>query len=186
MSPATPNTVPDRSPILSACVEEFHKLKQMAERAMEQLEEPDFHFRLHDDANSIGVIVKHLAGNMRSRFGDFVTSDGEKPGRDRDSEFIEDRIPREEIMNLWEGGWAVVFGALSPLSDSDLSRMVTIRGEPHTVFKAINRQTAHYGYHVGQIVLLARHIKGSEWKYLTIPRGQSEQFNTKKHQEIRA
>jgi hypothetical protein len=185
MSTATLNTMPHPSPILTACVEEFHKLKEMAERAMEQLEDHDFHFRLHDDANSIGVIVKHLAGNMRSRFSDFLTSDGEKPERHRDNEFIEEQLPRSDIMSLWETGWEIIFGALKPLNDSDLCRIVTIRGEPHTVFKAINRQTAHYGYHVGQIVLLARHIKGSDWKYLTIPRGQSEQFNARKLQQIK-
>jgi hypothetical protein len=176
MNTATPAHPPGDCPILDACLEEFHKLKQMAERAMAQLDDGDFHFRLHDDANSIGVIVKHLAGNMRSRFGDFLTSDGEKPDRHRDNEFIEEQAPRDEIMRRWEAGWAIVFAALKPLKDSDLSRVVTVRGEPHSVFKAINRQTSHYAYHVGQIVLLARHIKGANWKYLTIPRGQSEQF----------
>jgi hypothetical protein len=176
MSTATSTAARGDSPILDACVEEFHKLKQMAERAMEQLEEGDFHYRLHEDANSIGVIVKHLAGNMRSRFSDFLTSDGEKPDRHRDEEFVEEQVSRAELLRRWEAGWAVVFAALDGLSDADLSRVVLIRGEPHTVFKAINRQTSHYGYHVGQIVLLARHIKGAQWKYLTIPRGQSEQY----------
>ena len=174
------------SPILRDIIEELRKAKRMAERAMEQLEDEDFFFRLNADANSIHVIVKHLAGNMRSRFMDFLTSDGEKPDRNRDGEFLEPhpagpRPSRGETMAMWERGWAFVFDALAGMTDEDLTaRTVTVRGEPMSAFAAINRQTAHYSYHVGQIVLLAKHIKltkGGSWKYLTIPRGQSGQFN---------
>jgi hypothetical protein len=167
-------------PILADIEDEFRKLKRMAERAMEQLQEQDLLYRLNADANSIAVIVKHLAGNMNSRFTDFLTSDGEKPARDRDGEFVDEALSREQMMAMWESGWAVVFGAIAPLADTDLAKTITIRGEPHSVFKALNRQTSHYAYHVGQIVLLAKHIKlsrGEPWNYLTIPRGQSEQFN---------
>lgn len=163
--------------ILAAIVREFHYLKRLGERAMGQLGEADFHYRLHGDANSIAVIVKHLHGNMLSRFTDFLTTDGEKPTRDRDREFVEDSPPRQQVMERWESGWQCVFGALASLSDADLGRTVTIRTEPHTAFQAINRQTSHYGYHIGQIVLLARYIKGEAWQYITVPRGQSQQFN---------
>ena len=180
------NTNVTESPILRDIVDELRKAKRMAERAFEQLDDEDFFFRLNDDANSIHVIVKHLAGNMRSRFTDFLTSDGEKPDRNRDSEFVEPdpvgpRPLRGETLAMWERGWAVVFEALAGLSDADLAgRTVRVRGEPMSAFAAINRQTAHYSYHVGQIVLLAKHIKlmrGESWNYLTVPRGQSGQFN---------
>jgi len=174
------------SPILRDILDELRKAKLMAERAFEQLDDDDFFFRLNDDANSIHVIVKHLAGNMRSRFLNCLTSDGEKPDRDRDGEFLEPdpsgpRPSRGETLATWERGWAFVFDALAGLADADLpARTVTVRGEPMTAFAAINRQTAHYSYHVGQIVLLAKHIrltKGGTWNYLTIPRGQARQVN---------
>jgi hypothetical protein len=174
------------SPILRDIVDELRRSKRMAERAMEQIDDEDFFFRLNDDANSIRVIVKHLAGNMRSRFVDFLTSDGEKPDRNRDGEFLEPdpaapRPSRRETLAMWERGWAIVFDALATLTDADLTaRTVHVRGEPMSAFAAINRQTAHYSYHVGQIVLLAKHIKltkGGTWNYLTVPRGQSGQFN---------
>jgi hypothetical protein len=169
------------SPILSAIVKEFRKTKQMAERAFEQLDDADFTFRLNADQNSLYVIVKHLSGNMISRWTDFLTSDGEKPGRDRDEEFAEPAGPvfRADVLALWDRGWSCVFSALEGLTDADLGRTVYIRTEPHSVFEAINRQTAHYAYHVGQIVLLAKHVKGPDWKYITIPRGRSDQFNRK-------
>jgi hypothetical protein len=170
------------SPLLKDIVDELRKAKRMAERAFEQLDDEDFFFRLNEDANSIHVIVKHLAGNMRSRFMDFLTSDGEKPDRNRDGEFMEPdpagpRPSRQETLAVWERGWALVFEALAGLADADLTaRTVRVRGEAMSAFAAINRQTAHYSYHVGQIVLLAKHIKlskGGSWNYLTIPRGQS-------------
>jgi hypothetical protein len=174
------------SPILRDIVDELRKAKRMAERAFEQLEDEDFFFRLNDDANSMHVIVKHLAGNMRSRFTDFLTSDGEKPDRNRDAEFLEPdpagpRPSRQKTLATWERGWSFVFDALAALTDADLTaRTVSVRGESMSAFAAINRQTAHYSYHVGQIVLLAKHIKltrGGSWNYLTVPRGESGQFN---------
>jgi hypothetical protein len=172
--------------VLQTVVEEFHRLKRLAERAFTQLEDQDFFFRLDGDQNSIHVLVKHLAGNMISRWTDFLTTDGEKPNRNRDQEFIEEAGPREQIMRRWEQGWNCLFATLAGLSDGDLRETVTIRGEKMTAFAAINCQTSHYAYHVGQIVLLARHLKGPEWQYLSVPRGQSEEFNrSRRTQESR-
>jgi hypothetical protein len=166
-----------QSPILHALLDEFRKTKRLAEGAFVQLGEEDFFFRLSPRQNSIYVIVKHMAGNMHSRWTDFLTSDGEKPGRDRESEFVEAVVPRAAVMQTWERGWACVFAALEGLTDADLSRTVTIRGEPHTVVLAAVRQVAHYAYHVGQILLIAKHLRGDRWNYLTIPPGGSEAFN---------
>jgi hypothetical protein len=156
---------------------ELRRYKRTAERAFDQLADQDFFFRLNDRQNSIWVIIKHLAGNMHSRWTDFLTSDGEKPGRHRDNEFVEDVVPRAHIMQVWEDGWACTFNAISPLCDGDLLKTITIRGEPMTAVSAITRQIAHYASHIGQIMLIAKHIKGNDWKWLTIPPGQSEQFN---------
>lgn len=154
--------------------------KRLAEGAFAQIADEDF-FRLIDpEANSIALIIKHMAGNMRSRFTDFLTSDGEKPDRNRDTEFeITPGTTRAQVMDWWERGWEIVFGAIDSLTPSDVDRTVTIRGEPHTVLQAINRQVAHYAYHTGQIVFLAKHLKSSGWKSLSIPRGMSQQFNAK-------
>jgi hypothetical protein len=157
----------------------FRHYKQMAERAMEQLTPEQLNTTLDPEMNSIAVIVKHMAGNMRSRWTDFLTSDGEKPDRNRDTEFIEPPSTREAIMQTWEEGWALVFSALEPLSDTDLARTVTIRGEPHSVMQAINRQMAHYSGHIGQIVFLAKHLQHENWKSLTVPRNRSAEFNQK-------
>jgi uncharacterized damage-inducible protein DinB len=156
----------------------FRKYKKLAEDAMEQLDDEEFFAQIDAGANSVAVIVKHLAGNMRSRWSDFLTTDGEKPDRDRDAEFrIEAQTRRAEVIEWWEAGWQCVFDAVEPLNSSDLMRTVTIRGEPHTVFKAINRQLTHYTYHVGQIVLLAKHFKSVGWRSLSIAPGASEAFN---------
>ena len=168
------------SPILGALVSQLRKTKRMAERAFEQLDEPDFFFRLSPRQNSIHVIVKHLSGNMRSRWTDFLTADGEKPDRDRESEFVEDVVPRDQILRSWEFGWAAVFAALDPLTDGDLAGTVRIRGESLTVAEAVVRQVEHYGYHVGQIVLIAKHVRGEKWNHLTIPPGGSQAFNRSK------
>jgi hypothetical protein len=150
--------------------------KRLAERAIAQV--PDEALGAAPDAgsNSIAVMVKHLAGNMRSRFTDFLTSDGEKPDRKRDTEFEAPPKTRAELMATWEAGWQHVFNALSPLTDADLSRKIYIRSEAHSVTQAINRQLAHYAYHVGQIVYVAKHFAGAKWTALTIPRGKSEEF----------
>jgi len=153
--------------------------KRMGEGAMSQLRDEDFLVTLDPEANSVAILVKHLAGNMRSRFTDFLTSDGEKPDRWRDREFeLAPSTTRAEVMKWWEEGWASVFSALDGLQPSDVMRTVTIRGEPHTVLQAINRQIAHYAQHLGQIVLLAKHLRSREWKTLSIPRGKSEEFKT--------
>jgi hypothetical protein len=155
----------------------FRYYKNLAERAMAQTTDAQLLAVLDSETNSIAVIVKHLSGNMRSRWPDFLTSDGEKPGRDRDAEFEDPPSTREALLADWEAGWQCLFGALEPLSDEDLQRTVTIRGEPHSVMQCINRQVAHYAYHCGQIVLLAKHFGHSEWKSLSIPRRRSAEFN---------
>jgi hypothetical protein len=151
--------------------------KRMGEGAMAQLGDEDFFVTLDPESNSAAILVKHLAGNMRSRFTDFLSSDGEKPDRFRDREFeVTGATTRAEVMKWWEEGWACVFVAIDSLKPEDVMRTVTIRGEPHTVLQAINRQVAHYAAHIGQIVFLAKHFRSSEWKTLTIPRGKSEEF----------
>jgi uncharacterized damage-inducible protein DinB len=157
----------------------FHYYKKLAEDAMEQLSDEQLLAALDDEMNSIAIIVKHMAGNMHSRWTDFLTSDGEKPDRNRDGEFVAPAATRKEVMDIWNAGWAKVFAALEPLSDADLQRRVTIRGEPHSVMQAINRQIAHYAHHVGQIVFLAKHFKGRGWKSLSVPRNRSMEFNRK-------
>lgn len=162
-------------------VDLFHYYKKLGERAIAQCPEESLFGTLDSESNSIAIIVKHMAGNMRSRWTDFLTSDGEKPDRNRDSEFEAPPRTRDELMAMWERGWKHVLDALAPLSESDLSRTVTIRSEPHSVMQAINRQMAHYSYHTGQIVYLAKHFttaKTGAWNSLTVPRNKSAQFNT--------
>ena len=168
------------SPTLYALLEQLRETKSMADQAFEQLEDEDFFFRLNPRQNSIAVIVKHMAGNMRSRWTDFLTTDGEKQDRDRESEFVEAVVPRGQVLRTWEAGWATVFAALGPLTDADLSRTVHIRTKPLTVVQAIVRQVEHYGYHVGQIVLIAKHLRGEKWSYLTIPPGGTDAYNRSK------
>jgi len=151
----------------------FHFYKKMAEGAIQQVTDEQLFATLDEEMNSIAIIVKHMTGNMRSRWTDFLTSDGEKPDRNRDMEFVEPSATREELLARWNEGWDSVFHALDPLTDSDLERKVTIRGEPHSVMQAINRQIAHYAYHCGQIVFLAKHFKANEWKSLSVPRNRS-------------
>ena len=155
----------------------FRYYKGLVERALTQLSDEQLLTVLDGEANSIAVIVKHLTGNMRSRFTDFLTSDGEKPGRDRDTEFEDPPGSRAELMALWEEGWRCVFTALEPLTEEDLRRSITIRGEAHSVMQAISRQVAHYAYHCGQIVLLAKHFKSDQWQTVSIPRRKSAEFN---------
>jgi hypothetical protein len=153
--------------------------KRMGEGAMAQLRDEDFFVTLDPESNSVAILVKHLAGNMRSRFTDFLSSDGEKPDRFRDREFeVTSSTTRADVMKWWEEGWACVFAAIESLKPEDVMRTVTIRGEPHSVLQAINRQIAHYAGHVAQIIFLAKHLRSSEWKTLTIPRGKSEEFKT--------
>jgi uncharacterized damage-inducible protein DinB len=155
----------------------FRYYKKLAEGAMEQVTDEQLTAVLDPEMNSISQIVKHMAGNMRSRWTDFLTSDGEKPSRNRDDEFVAPAASRAELMRQWNEGWACVLSALEPLDESHMSRTITIRGEPHSVMQAINRQIAHYAYHCGQIVFLAKHLGGERWKSLSIPRSGSSAFN---------
>lgn len=157
----------------------FHYYKRLAERAMEQVTDEQLFVAIGKEANSIAVIVKHMTGNMLSRWADFLTTDGEKPDRDRDSEFVEPPATRKELTALWEDGWNRLFAAIEPLTEADLKRAVTIRGEAHSVMQAINRQLAHYPHHVGQIVLLAKHFACDHWQSLSVPRNKSADFNRK-------
>lgn len=152
----------------------FRQYKTLAERAMAQVSDDQLFAPLDEDGNSIAIIVKHMVGNMRSRWIDFLTTDGEKPDRDRDSEFVDPPETREALLRAWEHGWRCVFEALEPLSDADLGRRVTIRGEAHSVMQAINRQVGHYADHIGQIILLARHYAGAGWQSLSIPKNRSQ------------
>ena len=155
----------------------FHYYKKLAERAMEQVSDEQLFQVLDEEMNSIAIVVKHMAGNMRSRWTDFLTADGEKPNRNRDSEFVTPAANRAELLRIWESGWQCVFDALEPLSEQDLNRRVSIRGEEHSVMQAVNRQIAHYAYHVGQIVFLSKHFQHAGWKPLSVPRNRSAEFN---------
>ena len=162
---------------LEDCLALFRFYKKMGEAAMEQVTDEQLFATLDAEMNSIAIIVKHMAGNMRSRWTDFLTSDGEKPDRNRDLEFVQPPATRADVLGIWNDGWERVFAAIAPLSDSDLERKVTIRGEPHSVMQATNRQVAHYAYHCGQIVFLAKHFKSRDWKSLSVPRNKSAEFN---------
>ncbi|MFL6227448.1 MAG: DUF1572 family protein [Pyrinomonadaceae bacterium] len=156
----------------------FRNYKRLGDGAMAQLSDDEFFRALDAEMNSVALNVKHIAGNMRSRWTDFLTTDGEKPDRDRDSEFrLDENVTRAEVLRWWEEGWRTVFSAVEPLQPADVMREVTIRGEPHTVLMAINRQLTHYAYHIGQIVFLAKHFKSETWQSLSIPRAQSDAFN---------
>ena len=162
---------------LEDCLALFRQYKGLAERAMEQITDGQLFATLDPESNSIAIIVKHLSGNMRSRWTGFLTTDGEKPDRRRDVEFIDPPPTRRDLLEAWEDGWKRLFETLESLSEEDLKRTITIRGEAHSVMQAVNRQVAHYGLHVGQIVLLAKHFAGSGWKPVSVPRGQSAEFN---------
>ncbi len=158
----------------------FRYYKGLGEQAMAQLTEEELKWRPEPESNNLATIIKHLNGNMLSRWTDFLTSDGEKPWRNRDSEFEDTIGSREQAMAAWEEGWKCVLEAVDSLQEESLQRIVYIRNEGHTVLEAVNRQLAHYSYHVGQMVYLAKQIKGQEWQSLSIPRGQSEAFNEEK------
>ena len=162
--------------LIASIEAEYRRYKTLGERAINQLAEPQL-ADARGSSNSIATIVWHLAGNLQSRFTDFLTSDGEKPWRDRDSEFVPRHVTRAELQAKWEDGWRVLFAALKDLSEADLERTVTIRGQPHTVAEALHRSLAHASYHVGQIVYVAKALRGADWQYLSIPPGQSAQYN---------
>ena len=155
----------------------FRHYKSMTEKAMQQVTDEQLFQALDSEANSIAVLVKHLSGNMRSRWTGFPEADGEKPDRRRDTEFEEPPASREALLSLWEEGWACLFAALEPLTEADLARTTRIRGEAHSVMQAINRQMAHYASHCGQIIFLAKHMNAGGSQSLSVPRGKSEEFN---------
>ncbi len=166
---------------LGDSIDLFRHYKKLAERAMEQCPDDGLFRTLDAESNSIATVVKHMAGNMRSRWTDFLASDGEKPERNRDSEFEEPPATRAGLLAIWEHGWKVLFDAVGQLTEADLGRTITIRMEPHSVTQAINRQMAHYSYHVGQIAFLAKHFaaEAGNWTAITIPRKNSSEFNAK-------
>ena len=163
---------------LTDALSSLRAYKKLADRAIEQTLDDELFVTLDEESNSIAVVMKHMAGNMISRWTDFLTSDGEKPDRNRDMEFvIEPSTTKDEVLAYWERGWQCVFDALEPLNPEDCEKTVTIRGETHTIVQAINRQLMHYAYHTGQIVFLAKHFRSAEWNSLSIPRNRSAEFN---------
>ena len=171
---------------LSSSISIFRQYQALGASAIAQMPEESLTKQLTPESNSVAVIVKHMHGNMLSRWTDFLDSDGEKEWRERDKEFEEEVLGKEAVLRLWEGGWNCVLNALTPLTEADLSRTVLIRGEAHSVVEAIQRQIAHYSYHVGQIVFLARATAGGAWTSLSIPKGESKSFNAKKFAEQKA
>lgn len=163
---------------LDQAIKVFQSQKDLADKAIAQLSDNELFFQPDEESNSIAIIMKHLAGNMLSRWTNFFTTDGEKPWRDRDAEFIITNRDAAALKEHWENGWLCLFNTLVPMTQSDLMEIVTIRGEPQTAIQAIIRQISHYGYHVGQLVYLARHIKGKDWQTLSIPKGKSAEYLT--------
>jgi len=164
---------------LEDVADQFRKLKELGDKALAQVRDEDLFATLDPESNSLAILIQHMAGNMRSRWTDFLHSDGEKPDRDRDSEFeVTAATTREHLLARWEEGWRCLFQALAALHEEDLGMTVLIRAEPHSVIKAINRQLTHYGYHIGQIVFLAKHFASDHWKTLSVPRGGSTAFNS--------
>lgn len=165
---------------LETCIKVFQQYKKLGEKAMEQLNEKQLNWTPSEESNSMVVIVKHLYGNMLSRWTDFLTTDGEKEWRNRDNEFVsEESVSPDELYWMWEDGWALFFRTLHSLTDADLDKKVKIRGEEHSVLEALQRQTAHYSYHIGQMVYLAKICKDKEWQSLSIPKNKSKEFNDK-------
>ncbi len=165
---------------LSSIIKQFEYYKNLGDKTLNQLVFEEAQWQSHKDSNSIAIIVKHIAGNMLSRWTNFLAEDGEKAWRHRDSEFIDDFNSNEELMAAWENGWLCLFNAIKPLQNDDLEHIVYIRNQGHTVTEAINRQLAHYAYHIGQMVFLAKLIKGDQWQSLSIPKGDSSKYNQEK------
>lgn len=163
--------------VITSAINSFRANKGWSDKAIVQLPDDKLHVSLDDNTNSVAVIMKHVAGNLKSRWTDFLTTDGEKPWRNRDDEFVDSFSNRDDVLNFWEEGWACLFETLESLHPEDLAKTVTIRGEPHTVPLAIHRSLAHCGYHVGQIIMVARILAGDSWETITIPRGQSSSYN---------
>jgi hypothetical protein len=170
-----------RQHYLEEVARQFRGYKRLAEGAIAQLKDRELFVTLDAESNSVAILMKHIAGNLRSRFTDFLTTDGEKPDRHRDQEFeMTPSTTRAEIMRWWEDAWEILFLTIMSLSPDDLDRTVTIRGEPHTVLQALNRALVHHACHVGQIIFLAKHLRSTEWKTLSVPRGKSEEYNAQK------
>ena len=167
------------SSFLNSYIKRITYYKNLGEQTFAQLDELDFHYQPNEESNSIAMIIQHIAGNMLSRFTNFLTEDGEKEWRKRDAEFEEQHLSKDALLELWQKGWDCYLGSVQSLTEDDLEKTITIRSEQHTVTYALNRQLAHYPYHVGQIVYLGRMIKSKTWKNLSIPKGQSQQFNDK-------
>lgn len=165
---------------LTSIKKQFEYYKTVGERTFEQLDEEDFFWQYNTESNSIAIIVNHLWGNMKSRWTDFLTSDGEKTWRNRDLEFEAVIKTKEALLNKWNTGWHCLFDALGLINETNFDVTVYIRNQSHTITEAINRQLAHYSYHIGQIVFIGRMIKGNQWKSLTIPKGESSEFNQEK------
>lgn len=165
------------SEYLRVMKELFAKYKNMGDKTFSQLDEKDFHYKIDEESNSIAIIIQHIGGNMVSRFRNFLTSDGEKSDRNRDNEFEEQNLSSKDLINKWEQGWKIFFSEFDKLRESDLTKVVMIRNEPHSVIEALDRQATHYAYHIGQIVFIAKHIKKENWKTLSIPKGKSAKFN---------
>jgi hypothetical protein len=163
---------------LEDAISSLKQAKKLADKAIAQMKDEELFVTLDEESNSVAVIMKHMAGNMFSRWTDFLTTDGEKPDRNRDMEFvIESNTTKDDVLHYWERGWACVFAAIEPLTLEDFEKTVLIRGEPHTIVMAINRQLMHYSYHIGQIVYLAKHFRSTEWRSLSVPRNRSAEFN---------
>jgi hypothetical protein len=169
-----------RASYLTCIISNFKSIKNTGDKTFEQLDIDDICYSPSPESNSIAIIVKHLNGNMISRWTDFLISDGEKPNRNRDNEFFNDFDNKESLLQAWEDGWSIVFSTLESLTKEDLTRKVYIRTESHLVLEAIQRQIIHYSYHIGQIVYLAKQIKDNKWQNLSIPRGMSKEFLEKK------
>ena len=162
---------------LESIKKQFQYYKLLGDRSLERVEEAQMYWQFNEESNSMAVIVQHLIGNMMSRWTDFLTSDGEKPDRHRDTEFELIDDSRETLMTFWESGWQILFANIEPLTVEDFSKTVTIRGESHSICEAMNRQMTHYAYHVGQIVLLAKHFRSADWRTLSVPKNRSSEFN---------
>jgi hypothetical protein len=171
---------------LRIVIERFISVKSLGDKTLNQLSDEEIHWNYNSESNSVAIIIKHLSGNMVSRWSDFLTSDGEKEYRNRDEEFIDDITTKAELITVWENGWKVLIDTLTDLSETDLLKYILIRGEKHLVLEAIERQMAHYAYHVGQIVYVGKQLKDNNWKSLSIPKGKSEDYlkeMLEKHQD---
>jgi hypothetical protein len=168
---------------LQSALRQFRMYKKLGDSAMQQVDDKGLFLQPNEESNSIATIVKHMHGNMLSRWTDFMTTDGEKPWRQRDAEFDNDLQTRESVLQKWEEGWQCLFNALESITDDDLNKIIYIRNEGHTVLEATNRQIAHYSYHVGQIVYIAKMLKNDGWQSLSIPRNKSKEYNEKKFSE---